>query len=251
MKKLILSLSIILCTVAAQAQFILGLKWAMGDAFQSKPAPSTGIQKNDAKPWLAYQVGFTGEYRFKKNFSLTSGLLLSGKGGKTESLYQNVTFNSSAGLSVMTASFKGQNNLNYMEIPLNLVYNLNAGNGHFFVGPGGYVGAFIGGGTKGTVNLQNMASSSPNFTTITGVYYGSIIYNPSSGEPVPTPQQAINPDKKAHAKGIDAGGNVTLGYSFNWGLQFSLNYSHGFTETNYGKNRTATIAVGYQIRRQH
>ncbi|MBV8255995.1 MAG: outer membrane beta-barrel protein [Chitinophaga sp.] len=239
------------CAASTHAQFSFGVKAGIGHSFQSKPDKESGLQKNDVQFHPAYQIGLTGEWRLSKEFSLMSGLVFSSKGGKTNAHYQHAILTPGNLPFVMMADFKGENRLNYLELPINILYTLPVGKGHFFAGPGGYISQFLGGTTKGTVGVTNMngTTGTPSFTTVSGVYYGSIIFRPDGPlQPAPI-DQAIQPDNKAHAASTDAGANFTLGYSFKMGLQLSLCYSHGFTDTNYGKNRAATFNIGYLIRR--
>jgi hypothetical protein len=53
----------------------------------------------------------------------------------------------------------GKHTTQYLEMPLNLLYYLNAGNGHFFFGAGPYAAMGIGGSNKYTYTLEGAAEA--------------------------------------------------------------------------------------------
>jgi hypothetical protein len=115
------------------------------------------------------------------------------------------------------AKFSGTGiNLNYLEIPLDVVYHYPLGEGNLHGGLGPYFAYGVGGSTGG-INS-----------------YG---------------------EQNGGFKRFDAGLNVVVGYTFNNGLAIDLGYDLGLANVEYanqdvtGHTRTLSLNVGYQIGR--
>jgi len=128
MKKITLVCIVLLCLFNVQsfAQAKFGFKVGVNST-------SAGVSYEDSdeeeefrdaiKPKIGFTAGLAAEFGFSEALSLQTGLMLANKGYKIE--YDE------SGLSI-----KGKTSLNYLEIPLNLAYNM----GGFQVHAGPYLG---------------------------------------------------------------------------------------------------------------
>ena len=73
---------------------------------------------DDAKTLTSFQAGFIGDVSLGQFFSLQPGLLVTGKGSKTQS-----------GEPTDASYFKATSNPIYLEVPLNLVFKFGANDG--------------------------------------------------------------------------------------------------------------------------
>ena len=81
---------------------------------------------DDAKMLTSFQAGLIGDIGLGESVSLQPGLLVTGKGSKTQS-----------GESTDANFFKATTNPIYLEVPLNLVFKFGANEGpNFFAGAG-------------------------------------------------------------------------------------------------------------------
>jgi hypothetical protein len=149
------------------------------------------------------------------DFNFQPGLLFSGKGAKADE-------------GTMDATIK----LSYIELPLNLLYRAQLGEGFVMIGFGPYVGYGIGGkvkfeGAEIDVKFKNEVSSS-------------------------------DPDNVAYFKGFDAGANIFVGYEMSSGLFLQLNSQLGLLNINSDyagetgdsgttKNTGFGLSVGYRF----
>lgn len=124
--------------------------------------------------------------------------------------------------------------LNYVELPLNFVYNLQAGTGKVFFG----LGPNFGFGLSGEAKSKFTAGSTTTEETIDVKF---------DGEKSPT-------DGKRHYKRFDVGGNVLAGYQSDMGFTFNVGYTLGFSDIapndnsdNTLKNRGLTLKLGYMF----
>ena len=124
--------------------------------------------------------------------------------------------------------------LQYLEVPVNLVYKINTGIGKIVLGGGPYA-AYAAGGN-----------------------YHLVVYN--SGKKVQSNDQKINfgsPNilgTDVDLKRWDAGANGTLGIEFNCYLSLSVHYSRGFVDIdksgNNFKNQYWGIKLGVMLDRE-
>ena len=90
---------------------------------------------DDAKTLTSFQAGFIGDIGLGQFVSLQPGLLVTGKGSKTQS-----------GETTDANYFKATSNPIYLEVPLNLVFKFGAKDGpSFFAGAGPYLAIGIAG----------------------------------------------------------------------------------------------------------
>lgn len=142
-------------------------------------------------------------------FSLQPGISIQGKGAK---YYDNGTN-------------QVEDNILVVEVPVNLLANLSAGAGHFYLGGGPYAGFNVSGKRK-------------------------FINNSSTSEA----DLSIGNNNGDDLKGLDFGFNFLAGYQLNSGLNFGTGYGLGLTNlrptstssTNIEQNnRVWSFTVGY------
>lgn len=133
--------------------------------------------------------------------------------------------------------------LNYLEIPLNFVYNIPAGSGKVFFGLGPNFGLGLSGKTK-----------SESTVTVTGLGTNT---EKSEGDVKFDGNEDGGPANILHLKRFDFGGNILAGYASNMGLTFNVGFTLGLTDispnkiddnlgTGYTqKNHGLTVKVGY------
>jgi hypothetical protein len=122
-------------------------------------------------------------------------------------------------------------NINYVEVPVNLVYKLGTpGGGRLFFGAGPYVAYGISGKTK-----------------TSGSFFGITI---------PTTEEDMTfGSDSSDVKALDFGGNVAVGYELPMGLYARAYYQMGFANLSNvpgssSKNMGIGLAVGYMLGRK-
>ena len=123
--------------------------------------------------------------------------------------------------------------LNYLEIPLNFTYSLNAGSGNVFFGAGPSIGFGMSGKVKDIYPGVPETSTNIKFD---GKTYVSL----------------PDTDEDYHFKGLDFGLGFMGGYQLSNGLSFNLGYTIGLSniDPNSGssfKNNGFAIKVGYMF----
>ncbi|MFT3910879.1 MAG: outer membrane beta-barrel protein [Ferruginibacter sp.] len=103
--------------------------------------------------------------------------------------------------------------LNYIEVPLNFVYNIPAGAGKVYLGLGPNFGLGLSGKSRYYVNSNLLESRDVKFDGDTD--------DPNS-----------NND---HLKRFDFGGNLLAGYTCNMGLTFGVSFTLGLTDVSPNK----------------
>lgn len=170
-----------------------------------------------------FNAGVNYEIPIAPEFYFQPGLQFITKGTKGPVLYTD-----NNGTHAITREIK----MNYIEMPLNLVFKPILGNGHMILGFGPYVGYSIGGNVKFT------------------------------GSPVPSDTD-IQFEKEApsndannliYFKKLDVGANFFVGYEFQKGLNLVLNSQLGLININStttskmeNKNTGFGLALGYRI----
>jgi hypothetical protein len=93
---------------------------------------------DDAKALTSFQAGFIGDISLNQFLSLQPGLLVTGKGSKTQS-----------GETTDANYFKATSNPLYLEVPLNIIFKFGVSDGpNFFAGAGPYLAMGIAGKNK-------------------------------------------------------------------------------------------------------
>jgi Outer membrane protein beta-barrel domain len=150
MKQIILLFA---CTMLFAAHTIAQVRFGIRAGLNLAHIAGKGFEAADITPTLlpSYHVGGVTELGISKNFSLETGLFVSGKG---------IKFEGSTPIGTATVSLKPV----YLEIPFNALYKADVGNAtlHFFSGP--YLGLGIAGQFK-IVLANETISENINFGT--------------------------------------------------------------------------------------
>ena len=125
---------------------------------------------------------------------------------------------------------------NYVELPLNFVYNVQTGGGKFFFG----LGPNFALGLSGKTEYQEKITTGP--TTVTSNGKTDVKFSGDNAAPNTT-----------YLKRFDFGGNLLAGYAAGTGVTFNIGYTLGFSDIarntpgiDYSrKNHGFTFKVGY------
>ncbi|MBE8714565.1 porin family protein [Sphingobacterium hungaricum] len=211
MKKVLLSLSVgLLLAIGANAQVSYGLKAGVN------LGKFSGNYSDNQKMITSFHVTGFADLPIANNFSIQPGVSLQGKG----SSYSATTWGG------VVETFNVDRNLMSVEIPVNAVYYIPAGNGNVFIGAGPYIGFNISGKQKMPDDLSDTE--------------------------IKTDIKFSGDDKDMNL--IDAGANFMAGYKFNNGLLINAGYGLGLTNLNPSDNsdnnyssRTLNFGIGFQF----
>jgi len=189
---------------------------------------------DDARALSTFNVGATADIPLLPVLSLQTGLLLSGKGSKSDS-YLDANDHSD---NYVKTKF----NPLYLELPVNLLVKFPIDESiRVFVGGGPYVAMGIGGKAKGESSLLGVKDS----------YSESIKFN--NDDPLTGEQEGARFDR---LKRFDVGLNAVAGLEVSR-MMFALNYGWGLTKINStqtnnsandkNKFRTFSVNVGVRI----
>jgi len=204
-----------LCTTASFAQLKLGLQAGYNSSgFIDK---GSDVQYFNLSRISTFQVGLVGEQALNKRFSLSSGLIYFQKGGQKDK-----TIFATTGASTVSK-------LNYIQIPLNIAYNIPFHkNWKAIIGAGLYGAVGLSGTEKGSdeeisgnvTPLDNKVKFSNNPYYTAGITY---------------------------VKPLDFGYNVLVGVAHN-NFEFKVTLSNGFANIYpTGSTRFANSVFGFTI----
>jgi len=211
MKKILLGCTFLTFMSAAFSQNArFGIQ--AGTAIASQKAKQSGVSiTTDSK--VGFTVGVISDISITENFTFQPALNFSQKGSK---------FNISDGSESMESS----QTLNYIELPLNFLYNAPAGKGKFFAGLGPVVNYGISGKVKVKMGGESMSED---------INFGS------------------NEDEDDY-KPFEFSGNVLAGYEFSNGVFVAANYNAGLSNIAVGgdsdnslKNRYFGVRLGFKF----
>ena len=210
MKKAFLLLAMPALSLMSFAQSIGG---QIGGNFSSIAYKYTGTGSSGsstAKTTVGFLVGVVAEIPVVKSLNFRPELNYIQKGGKLTGSGSEATFQ-----------------LNYVELPLNFTYKIDAGPGKVYFGAGPSVGFGLSGKAKAKVDGFDESSTTVKF----------------DGKENAT-------DDKAHFKAIDFGASILAGYEFDFGVTANIGYNLGFSnysteKDNSFKNRGFQLKVGY------
>ena len=143
---------------------------------------------------------------------------------------------SSKGAKYTSGSITSTTKLNYIEVPVNMLYKASLGKGFFMLGFGPYVGYGISG---------NVKTVSGSVTLNRDVKFKSIV---ETGDNILTP----------YYKAFDAGANIFVGYEMASGLSLQLDTEFGMLNINpeykilsadksSTKNTGFGLSIGYRF----
>ena len=203
MKKTLLLLALIVASTATFAQTTsFGIKAGLNSSKLTVSATGGSISTESL---VGFHVGGVVDIGFE-TFSIQPGLLFSTKGGKSSS---------EEGTDKVT--------LNYLEVPVNFLYKVPAGDGKVIFGAGPYLGYGLSGKSKSSDG------------TSTDVTFGS------------TTDDVKNPD---------FGFNFLAGYQFSQGFALNVNYGLGLANLSNDdagvnlktKNQVLSFSLTYFIK---
>lgn len=205
-RKALLTLAAILAFgITAGAQ---GLGVNAGVNFFNQTIKADGEKNDDVKIKTGFQIGVDYEIGIAPDFYFAPGLMFATKGGKIQE-------------GEITLKW----GLNYLEVPLNLVYKPVLGTGNLIVNFGPYLGYGIGGKAKLEFGDEDLEED----------------INFGSGE-------------DDDLKPFDMGANIGFGYQLGMGLSFKLNAQLGLINIlpegdsdNLIKNNGFAFSVGYRF----
>ena len=193
--------------VGGSTLFAQGLGLRAGVNFQNL----TGDGVEDGKMAPRFNIGVDYEIAVAPDFYFAPGLFFASKGSKFE--WEGVDVE-----ETMT--------LNYLEVPLNLVYKPVLGNGNLIVAFGPYLGYGLGGKYKVEGSEGGVSASVEEDIT-----FGS------------------NEDEDL--KPLDVGANIGFGYMFGAGLSLQFNTQLGLVNISHGddavKNTGFGLSLGYRF----
>jgi len=185
---------------------------------------------DDAKNLASFQAGFIGDFSLGQFVSLQPGLLVSGKGSKTQS-----------GETTDANYFKATTNPIYLEVPLNLVFKFGAHGGpNFFAGAGPYLAIGIAGKNKIEGKFLGTSFSSEDDIVWSDDDPTTLNYEEGAGFGI--------------MKRFDYGLNGTAGIdlkkaviSVNYGLGLGKLQSGSDNEDANNKHRVLSFTVGFKL----
>ncbi|GAB2982835.1 hypothetical protein GCM10027049_19560 [Mucilaginibacter puniceus] len=219
MKKLTLLTLLVFATqlLFAQSSAKFGIKGGLNRSFIDGGALPPGVE---GIPRYGFHVGVFKEFEFKK-WSIMPSLLYSVKGFRVSVLPPTAT---TFGVDKIT----GTRTFNYLELPVNLLYNFKIKPGKIFVGAGPYMGYLLAANGHSTVTAGGTANYSETKFVV---------------------------GKGGDYKRIDLGVNFVVGLGLKNGFLFNLAGYKGFTDilaptaTNkfppMTKNGALTFSVGH------
>lgn len=225
MNKLLVTISLVLCTTFSFAQTITyGIKAGanLSTVAFSGFTPGMAIDNQNR---AGYQIGATVDIGFQ-HFSIQTGLYYITKGGKAVEQYNYIDgFNQNTNLHLNLNT-----RYNYLELPVNLLYKLQVSPMvKIYAGGGPYLGY----GINGTTTDHSTGPSFPGDYT-NPVSFGRGYY--------------INENKR-----LDYGINFIEGVEINKHYTIDLNYSLGIRNIGSqasdiaSRNRTLALSVGYNF----
>lgn len=218
MKILTLSAILILSSMAMQAQFgILG-----GVNFQNVNGKDGGGDKLSNGLLTGFHAGVNINIPIATNFYFQPGLLYSVKGSMNEFFNPDIK---------AASDYNTTTRLSYIEMPLNLLYRPQLGNGYLLLGFGPYVAYGILG--KETTQLSSISVDRTVKFENSVEGWTDLVEN-------------------AYYRPFDAGANILFGYEFGMGAFIQLNAQLGLLKINpeYGwinDDERAYMNTGYGL----
>jgi len=199
-KFLTLSAILILSSVAMQAQIGFGLLGGVN--FQNINGKNSSGDKLENGLLTGFHAGINVNIPVATNFYFQPGLLFSVKGAKNEFF---IPLNKASGDYTTTTR------LSYVEMPLNLLYRPQLGNGFLLLGFGPYLAYGISGMETTQFNSSSVERK-VKFENSVGLLTAL--------------------DGNAYYRPFDAGANILFGYEFGMGAFLQLNAQLGLLKIN-------------------
>lgn len=179
---------------------------------------------------VSFHVGFSGDVRLTDVLYLQPGILLTGKGSKTESGDPNGN-----------TWFRATSNPLYVEIPVNLLFKTPGKGMRFFAGAGPYLGIGIAGKNKVEGKFLGAAFQSENNIEWSNDDPSTLDYEEGAGYGI--------------LKRFDYGANILAGLEFSKSI-LSVQYGHGLAKLQSGSNSSAddknkhrvfSVSIGFRL----
>jgi len=224
MTKNIVFLLFVTFALSANAQsFKFGISGGLNEsAVHASPSTNT-----DFSTLTGFNAGAFADYNWR-HLTIESGLYYTTKG------YNSTTnVNVSPDITVDIFHATGKVVLNYLEVPLNLLYNFTFPAGKLFIGGGPYLDYAVSGRSTGTT----VQTDDPGTT-----YTNSTSGSPAFGS-------GANEFKRAYT-GIDAQtgfrlkNGLSLNFKFEYALENIINYPQGVTTGSF-KSYGYSVSAGY------
>lgn len=232
MKKLFL-IAAIAASLGANAQAGFGIQAGgnLGNIQWEDTEGGTTTEVNTTSKF-GFLIGVLADVPLSTSLSFRPELNFIQKGAKLDDT------RTESGASIKTT---GEVTLNFIELPLNLVYNASAGMGSFFIGAGPSIGFGISGKYDQTSTL-----TFPGFPTTTSSEKGDVKFDGKKAAEVPAS------DNDAHLKSLDFGVNALAGYKMANGVFLNVGYTLGLSnldpnENSSFKTKGFTIKLGYMF----
>lgn len=200
---------------------------------------SSIVGEKEIKVKPHYFFGMIADISLSSQWMLQPGLVYINKGNRLQETidyteYINTTRHAHRG------HFREEVRLSYLEVPLNVVFNLPLKNGSIFLGSGPYAGMALVGKERIAVDYVN---------TISAVGMADV----KSNETEFNAKRDIEWENDGY-KRMDFGVNFLAGYRFKRGANFNVGYGLGLatvgelkSEQVTMKNRVITIGVGCRL----
>lgn len=233
MKKVILIAAIVALSTHLNAQVSFGAQIGGNLAnvkLESTESGTTTKQKTKAK--FGFLLGVVADIPIASSLSFKPELNFIQKGFKLNETQ------SASGTSIVSS---GDETFNFIELPLNIMYSIPAGNGNVFFGAGPAIGYGISGKYKFTSTTTFPGSPAETDSNIGDVKFdGKKDADVSSG------------DNNHHLKALDFGGNILAGYKMSNGVYLNVGFTLGFNNLDPNPNSSfktngLTIKLGYMF----
>lgn len=223
MKKIILSLLFIVAISPAFAQTV---KYGISGGLNESSLGLSSTPADDNSRLAGFHAGIFSDIDFGK-LSIEPGLFYTTKGQQSKSVFYFVTPGSNGGSAIQY----GKTIYSYLELPVNILYNIPVSYGKFFIGGGPYIAYGLSAKLKSKVVFtQTNGSSQVNEQEI------SQSFGSADG------------DIKRFDFGLGALGGLTLKNR----LSISVGFEHGLTNIVQGstssiKNNVLAVSLGYSF----
>ena len=226
-KFLTISAIFIFSTLALQAQIGFGLLGGVN--FQNINGKDINGNKLENGLLTGFHAGVNINIPLAPDFYFQPGVLFSVKGAKDDFFSPQVK---------ASGDYETTTKLYYIEMPLNLLYRPQLGEGYILIGLGPYIAYGIGG--------KEISDFGSSLSYERDVKFKSTVTN------------IIDLIENAYYRPFDAGANIFFGYEFSMGLFCQMNAQLGLLKINpeYGwvtdnkasyKNTGFGISIGYRF----
>jgi hypothetical protein len=182
-----------------------------------------GIKKEQTKPALLYSVGFTLDYSFSDEISISAKTLFAVKGWNESVHYAD--FN--PGATAVTYDSKDKYRFDYFEAPVYLVFSSSLGNegAVFRAGIGGYVDVALQGKYEfHLLHAQNVVENSGALTDNAAIDGLPVLRDSSNLIAINNLQRKVTPYS---ANSLDLGVSFLLGIEMGNGFHYDLSLFNG------------------------